>query len=99
MSLNPYPLILLLILILILLLILLLVLILILILTLILLLILILILMHVSQEGVSKVEIKDLPTVWKERMLDSLGVTVPSDATGPLQDVHWSMGTYRTYST
>ena len=62
----------------------------------ILILMLLLILMHVSQEGVSKVEIRDLPAVWKERMLDSLGVTVPSDATGPLQDVHWSMGTYST---
>ena len=69
------------------------ILILILIIILILILIIILILMLGSQEGVSKVEIKDLPTVWKERMLDSLGVTVPSDATGPLQDVHWSMGT------
>ena len=27
-------------------------------------------------------------------MMDDLGVEVPSDAMGPLQDVHWSMGKY-----
>ena len=27
-------------------------------------------------------------------MMDDLGVDVPSDAMGPLQDVHWSMGKY-----
>ena len=26
--------------------------------------------------------------------MDDLGVDVPSDALGPLQDVHWSMGKY-----
>ena len=26
--------------------------------------------------------------------MDDLGVDVPSDAMGPLQDVHWSMGKY-----
>ena len=25
-------------------------------------------------------------------MMESLGVDVPTDALGPLQDVHWSMG-------
>ena len=29
---------------------------------------------------------------WTRRMKDSLGVDVPSDAKGPLQDIHWSLG-------
>jgi carboxypeptidase Taq len=35
---------------------------------------------------------KDLPTVWNQAMYDLLGVEVPNDAVGVLQDVHWSSG-------
>lgn len=44
------------------------------------------------QTGVPKVDIKDMPDVWRARMKESLGIDVPSDSKGPLQDVHWSMG-------
>jgi carboxypeptidase Taq len=35
---------------------------------------------------------KDLPEAWGEGMLDMLGVEVPDDAHGVLQDIHWSQG-------
>jgi carboxypeptidase Taq len=35
---------------------------------------------------------KDLPGVWNERMKSDLGLSVPDDRRGCLQDVHWSMG-------
>ncbi|HXF98313.1 MAG TPA: carboxypeptidase M32 [Gaiellaceae bacterium] len=35
---------------------------------------------------------KDLPQAWNEGMLELLGVEVPDDARGVLQDVHWSSG-------
>ena len=36
--------------------------------------------------------IGDLPATWNERMRQYLGVEVPDDARGVLQDVHWSLG-------
>ena len=45
--------------------------------------------------------IKDLPGEWNERFKDMLGVEVPDDARGCLQDVHWSfglMGYFPTYT-
>ncbi len=35
---------------------------------------------------------EDLPEAWNERMREFLGVEVPGDADGVLQDVHWSAG-------
>jgi carboxypeptidase Taq len=35
---------------------------------------------------------EDLPEAWKARMREFLGVDVPTDADGVLQDVHWSAG-------
>ncbi|HET9462250.1 MAG TPA: carboxypeptidase M32 [Gaiellaceae bacterium] len=35
---------------------------------------------------------KDLPEAWSAGMLDFLGVEVPDDAHGVLQDIHWSQG-------
>ena len=37
-------------------------------------------------------EVKDVPAVWNRLYLEYLGVQVPSDAQGCLQDVHWSFG-------
>ena len=34
----------------------------------------------------------DLPAAWNTRMRDYLGIDVPDDAQGCLQDVHWSAG-------
>jgi carboxypeptidase Taq len=36
----------------------------------------------------------DLPDAWREGMRRLLGVEVPSDALGCLQDVHWSAGSF-----
>ena len=38
------------------------------------------------------VRVEQLPAVWNERMHQYLGVQVPNDAQGVLQDVHWSLG-------
>lgn len=41
----------------------------------------------------------DLPDAWNGRMLEYLGVEVPSDADGVLQDIHWSGGTFGYFPT
>ncbi|WP_303802825.1 carboxypeptidase M32 [Alicyclobacillus macrosporangiidus] len=38
--------------------------------------------------------VADLPGVWREKMREYLGVEPDSDATGVLQDVHWSGGDF-----
>jgi carboxypeptidase Taq len=38
--------------------------------------------------------VADLPAAWNEQMRSLLGVEVPSDALGVLQDVHWSGGSF-----
>jgi len=48
-----------------------------------------------------RLPVADLPAAWNARMRDYLGVTVPDDAHGVLQDVHWSsgyLGYFPTYS-
>ena len=47
------------------------------------------------------VELQDLPEAWNARMDEYLGIDVPDDASGVLQDVHWSAGVigyFPTYS-
>ncbi len=47
------------------------------------------------------VDLKDLPRIWREKYKEYLGIDVPSDALGVLQDVHWScglIGYFPTYS-
>jgi carboxypeptidase Taq len=46
-----------------------------------------------------KVQVKDLPQAWNEKMQEYLGVTPRDDATGVLQDVHWSWGYFGYFST
>jgi carboxypeptidase Taq len=36
--------------------------------------------------------VDDLPAAWNERMRTLVGIEVPNDAVGVLQDVHWSAG-------
>ena len=36
--------------------------------------------------------IADLPAAWNERIEADLGLRVPDDARGCLQDIHWAMG-------
>ncbi len=45
------------------------------------------------------IDLRDLPAVWNERMREYLGVDVPDDAHGVLQDVHWSRGTLGYFPT
>ena len=46
-----------------------------------------------------RVAIADLPEVWNERMNGYLGVEVPDDAQGVLQDTHWASGSIGYFST
>jgi carboxypeptidase Taq len=39
-----------------------------------------------------RIELRDLPQTWNERMRDYLGIDVPDDAHGVLQDTHWASG-------
>jgi len=49
----------------------------------------------------SEVEVRDLPALWAEKMKAYLGLDVPNDTLGVLQDVHWShgyVGSFPTYT-
>jgi carboxypeptidase Taq len=39
-------------------------------------------------------DVADLPTAWNDSMRRLLGIEVPSDADGVLQDVHWGAGAF-----
>lgn len=39
-----------------------------------------------------QIRAKDVPALWNQKMKESLGVDVPSDSHGCLQDIHWSDG-------
>lgn len=48
-----------------------------------------------------RIALRDLPDEWNRRMWEYLGIEVPDDAHGVLQDVHWSggsMGYFPTYT-
>ncbi len=45
------------------------------------------------------IEVEDLPKIWNSKMKEYLGVTVPNDANGVLQDVHWSGGSFGYFPT
>ena len=44
-------------------------------------------------------QVADLPAVWSARMRDYLGLEVPDDTQGVLQDVHWSQGYVGSFPT
>ena len=44
-------------------------------------------------------EAKDLPTAWNEKYKEYLGVDVPDDKHGVLQDIHWSHGSFGYFPT
>lgn len=46
-----------------------------------------------------RVSFSDLPMVWNEKMSEYLGVDVPDDAQGVLQDTHWGSGHIGYFST
>jgi len=39
-----------------------------------------------------KVGVDEIPALWNEKYKSYLGIDVPSDAMGCMQDIHWSMG-------
>jgi carboxypeptidase Taq len=43
--------------------------------------------------------VKDIPLVWNELYYKYLGLTVPDDRQGCLQDVHWSHGSFGYFAT
>jgi carboxypeptidase Taq len=43
--------------------------------------------------------VADLPGAWNDRVRDDLGLPVPDDARGCLQDIHWSMGAIGYFPT
>ncbi|MGO4727375.1 MULTISPECIES: carboxypeptidase M32 [unclassified Inquilinus] len=43
--------------------------------------------------------VADLPAAWAGRMRDDLGLEVPDDARGVLQDIHWSTGYVGSFPT
>ncbi len=44
-------------------------------------------------------EVADLPAAWNERIKQDLGLDVPDDRRGCLQDIHWSMGAIGYFPT
>ena len=46
-----------------------------------------------------KLELTELPEAWNARMREYLGVEVPDDANGVLQDVHWGGGAFGYFAT
>jgi carboxypeptidase Taq len=46
-----------------------------------------------------RIELRELPRRWAEKMDEYLGVEVPDDASGVLQDMHWSSGAIGYFST
>jgi carboxypeptidase Taq len=46
-----------------------------------------------------RVELKDLPQRWAEKMDEYLGIEVPDHARGVLQDMHWASGLIGYFST
>jgi carboxypeptidase Taq len=43
--------------------------------------------------------VADLPAFWNERMRRDLGLTVPDDRRGCLQDIHWASGAIGYFPT
>jgi carboxypeptidase Taq len=42
---------------------------------------------------------RDVPEVWRQRMREDLGLEVPNDREGCLQDAHWSAGLVGSFCT
>jgi carboxypeptidase Taq len=46
-----------------------------------------------------ELDVNDLPDAWNSRFEELLGITVPNDALGVLQDAHWSGGGFGYFPT
>jgi carboxypeptidase Taq len=47
----------------------------------------------------NRLELRDLPEAWNAKMREYLGLEVPDDAHGVLQDVHWAAGEFGYFPT
>jgi len=45
------------------------------------------------------IEVEDLPRIWNEKYKQYLGIDVPSNKQGVLQDIHWSHGSFGYFPT
>jgi len=45
------------------------------------------------------IQVDDLETIWNQKMVDYLGVVVPSADLGVLQDIHWAGGAFGYFPT
>jgi len=45
------------------------------------------------------IKVTDLPAIWNQKVKDLLGIAVPNDKHGVLQDVHWSFGGFGYFQT
>ena len=43
--------------------------------------------------------VRDLPSAWNDRIRSDLGIDVPDDRRGCLQDIHWAMGSFGYFPT
>ena len=43
--------------------------------------------------------VEDIPAAWNEKYQEYLGIDVPNDSVGCLQDVHWSQGSFGYFPT
>lgn len=46
-----------------------------------------------------RLDVRDLPAAWREKMQEYLGIVPNNDAEGVLQDIHWSMGAIGYFPT
>jgi carboxypeptidase Taq len=46
-----------------------------------------------------KLKVKELPEYWNAKYKEYLGIEVPADSKGVLQDVHWSHGSFGYFPT
>jgi len=46
-----------------------------------------------------QLKVADLPAAWNEKVKNYLGLDVPNDAQGVLQDIHWSHGSFGYFPT
>ena len=54
---------------------------------------------ELEQRIMNGLELRELPDAWNDAMSSYLGVDVPDDAHGVLQDVHWSRGGFGYFPT
>lgn len=45
------------------------------------------------------VQVDELPAIWNSKYKEYLGIDVPNDASGVLQDIHWSHGSFGYFPT